>query len=231
MPWVFKLTTNGMANRQIARALGCAPATVDNQLARLGRHCLVFHRHLLKDAYRRATSSPMASDPSNSAVLPLRAPDRRRERHQLHPALHRRAAEQVGPDDGDRAGLELAGAARPTIRVEHADQVVGRGVRSWSRRDRSSDEQAAQIRGPWMPPRTRPPMLKDDGFAHARVTERGVRDQLAASAGHAGAVLAVDQLPEVEASSASGSAGRLHGVENCRARAMGAGRAGSTPRC
>ncbi|MEZ4386273.1 MAG: hypothetical protein R3D98_01595 [Candidatus Krumholzibacteriia bacterium] len=50
LPWIFKLTTNGMANRQIARALGCAPATVDHQLARLGRHCLLFHRHLLREA-------------------------------------------------------------------------------------------------------------------------------------------------------------------------------------
>lgn len=33
----------GMANRQIARDLRVAPATVDRQLARLGRHCLLFH--------------------------------------------------------------------------------------------------------------------------------------------------------------------------------------------
>jgi hypothetical protein len=36
-----------MANRQIARALKCAPATVDNLLARLARHCILFHSHLL----------------------------------------------------------------------------------------------------------------------------------------------------------------------------------------
>jgi hypothetical protein len=39
-----------MANRQIARALKCAPATIDNLLARLGRHCLLFHRHLAAKA-------------------------------------------------------------------------------------------------------------------------------------------------------------------------------------
>jgi len=33
-----------MANRQIARTLRCAPSTVDLQLSRLGRHCLVFQR-------------------------------------------------------------------------------------------------------------------------------------------------------------------------------------------
>jgi transposase-like protein len=47
---IFDLSVNGMANRQIARVLGCAPATVDNHLARLGRHCLLFQRHLLAEA-------------------------------------------------------------------------------------------------------------------------------------------------------------------------------------
>jgi hypothetical protein len=32
-----------MANRQIARDLGVSPKTVDDQLQRLGRHCLLFH--------------------------------------------------------------------------------------------------------------------------------------------------------------------------------------------
>jgi len=31
-----------MAHRQIARALGCSPATVAHQIARLGRHCLLY---------------------------------------------------------------------------------------------------------------------------------------------------------------------------------------------
>jgi transposase-like protein len=48
--WVFKLSVGGMANRQIARALDCAPATVDNMLARLGRHCLLFHRQMVGQA-------------------------------------------------------------------------------------------------------------------------------------------------------------------------------------
>lgn len=46
---VLKLTVGGMANRQIARALDCAPATVDNILARLGRHCMLLHRHLCRN--------------------------------------------------------------------------------------------------------------------------------------------------------------------------------------
>ena len=43
---LFLATVNGMANRQAARALKCAPATVDRLLSRLGRHCLLFQRHL-----------------------------------------------------------------------------------------------------------------------------------------------------------------------------------------
>ncbi|MBK8166387.1 MAG: hypothetical protein IPK64_10575 [bacterium] len=39
-----------MANRQIARDLGVAPSTVDSQLARLGRHCLLFHTMQMRDA-------------------------------------------------------------------------------------------------------------------------------------------------------------------------------------
>jgi transposase-like protein len=44
LPKIFLATSNGMANRQIARTFGCAPSTVTHQLARLGRHCLLFQR-------------------------------------------------------------------------------------------------------------------------------------------------------------------------------------------
>jgi transposase-like protein len=49
-PLILELSVGAMANRQIARALKCAPATVDLQLARLGRHCYLFQRHLLNQA-------------------------------------------------------------------------------------------------------------------------------------------------------------------------------------
>jgi hypothetical protein len=42
---VFLATVNGMANRQIARSLHCAPSTVNHLLARIGRHSLLFQRH------------------------------------------------------------------------------------------------------------------------------------------------------------------------------------------
>lgn len=48
--WIFKLAVGGMANRQIARAVNCAPATVDNLLARLGRHSILFQRQMLSKA-------------------------------------------------------------------------------------------------------------------------------------------------------------------------------------
>ena len=44
---IHKHAVSGAANRQIARILKSAPSTVDNHLARLGRHCLLFQRHLL----------------------------------------------------------------------------------------------------------------------------------------------------------------------------------------
>jgi transposase-like protein len=49
LPRLMTKTTGCMANRQIARDLGVAPATIDRQLARLGRHCLLFHK-LLADS-------------------------------------------------------------------------------------------------------------------------------------------------------------------------------------
>jgi len=39
-----------MANRQIARDLGVSPKTVDDQLQRLGRHCLLFHAQQIEGA-------------------------------------------------------------------------------------------------------------------------------------------------------------------------------------
>jgi len=39
-----------MANRQIARDLNVAPGTIDRQLSRLARHCLLFHRQITGNA-------------------------------------------------------------------------------------------------------------------------------------------------------------------------------------
>ncbi len=51
---VHKHAVSGAANRQIARILDAAPATIDNHLARLGRHCLLFHRHFMAQASPRS---------------------------------------------------------------------------------------------------------------------------------------------------------------------------------
>ncbi len=41
--------SEGPALRQIARVLGTSHATVTRHVARIGRHCLIFHRNLLQD--------------------------------------------------------------------------------------------------------------------------------------------------------------------------------------
>lgn len=40
---LFTKTTGCMSNRQVARDLNVAPTTIDNQLSRLARHCMLFH--------------------------------------------------------------------------------------------------------------------------------------------------------------------------------------------
>ena len=49
LPQLMTKTCGSMANRQIARDLKVAPSTIDRQLSRLGRHCLLFHKKLLQD--------------------------------------------------------------------------------------------------------------------------------------------------------------------------------------
>ena len=41
--------TSGACNSQLAFDLGVAPATIDRQIYRLGRHCLLFHAKLMKN--------------------------------------------------------------------------------------------------------------------------------------------------------------------------------------
>ena len=47
-PRIFMMVVGCMANRQIARALGCSPATVAHHIARLGRHCLLLQARELE---------------------------------------------------------------------------------------------------------------------------------------------------------------------------------------
>lgn len=46
---IARMTSEGPALRQIARILDTTHATVARHIARLGRHCLLFHRNLLQD--------------------------------------------------------------------------------------------------------------------------------------------------------------------------------------
>ncbi|MGV1006914.1 MAG: hypothetical protein ACOYEV_19610, partial [Candidatus Nanopelagicales bacterium] len=50
LPRLLTKTNGCMANRQIARDLRVAPSTIDGQLARLGRHCLLYHTKQMKAA-------------------------------------------------------------------------------------------------------------------------------------------------------------------------------------
>ena len=53
---VFEATLSGTGHRQLARFRACSPSTVMNQVARLGRHCLLAHQYLRpKDAPRTTT--------------------------------------------------------------------------------------------------------------------------------------------------------------------------------
>ena len=56
---IATLVTEGSALRQIARALGTSHTTVAHQVARLGRHCLLFHRNLLR---HQRPSEPLVVD-------------------------------------------------------------------------------------------------------------------------------------------------------------------------
>lgn len=50
LPQLLTKTTGGMANRQIARDLKVAPSTIDGQLSRLGRLCLLYHTKVMRQA-------------------------------------------------------------------------------------------------------------------------------------------------------------------------------------
>lgn len=48
-------TVGCMANRQIARDIGVSPKTVDDQLSRLGRHCMLYHCQRVRHATNPST--------------------------------------------------------------------------------------------------------------------------------------------------------------------------------
>ncbi len=50
LPQLLTKTVGCMANRQLARDLGVSPPTIDRQLERLGRHCMLLHTSLMASA-------------------------------------------------------------------------------------------------------------------------------------------------------------------------------------
>ena len=99
LPKIHKHAVAGAANRQIARVLNAAPATVDNHLARLGRHCLLFHRHLMTKAspfVDIAIDGLAAVDRPSSFVIHFAEAERRRSGSMTEAQKRRRAwLEQV----------------------------------------------------------------------------------------------------------------------------------------
>ena len=47
-PQIIMKTAGGMANRQIARDLKVSPETVNRHIARLGRHCMLYHNQMMQ---------------------------------------------------------------------------------------------------------------------------------------------------------------------------------------
>jgi transposase-like protein len=108
---VASLSVNGMANRQIARALDCAPSTVDALLSRLGRHCLLFQRQLpLPPSTRRdiVADGLVTFEVSQYHPFEILAAVDRNSSFVLHfsDAPLRRSGRMTAPQKAKRAALE-----------------------------------------------------------------------------------------------------------------------------
>lgn len=77
---IFMRVTGCMCARQIARDLGCSPETVSRLIARLGRHCLLYHMEVWR---QQAPQGPVVVDGFESF-----------EYSQYHPIHHHVAVEK-----------------------------------------------------------------------------------------------------------------------------------------
>jgi transposase-like protein len=143
---VQKHAVSGAANRQIARILRCSPTTVDNHLARLGRHCILVHRHFMQNV------SPFG-DIVLDGLLTF-------ERSQYHPfeiltaidrptsfvihfaeAERRRSGRMTAYQKKKRAKLEaLYGKANPRAVRDAVTEVLGVALAGASKAQLWSDE-------------------------------------------------------------------------------------------
>jgi len=143
---VQKHAVSGAANRQIARILRCAPTTVDNHLARLGRHCILLHRHFMQNV---STFSDIVVD----GLVTF-------ERSQYHPfeivaavdrdtsfvihfaeAERRRSGRMTAYQKKKRAKLEaLYGKARPRAVRDAVTEVLHQALAGASKAQLWSDE-------------------------------------------------------------------------------------------
>ena len=116
-PQLLTKTVGCMANRQVARDLGVAPATIDRQLGRLGRHCMVFHARLM------AGARPLREIVIDGFVTFERSPvpavspsHRRRKGHRLLCLLHRQrgSAQRIDDNRPETAALRVRAVFRPS---------------------------------------------------------------------------------------------------------------------
>jgi len=138
-------TTGGMANRQIATDLLAGSTTVDRQLSRLGRHCLLFHAQLIQgreppeeiaidgfESYELSQNYPfnfhIAVEPENSFInhftdselrrkgrMTETQKERRKQLEQLHGIPDPKAVER---DVGELLSAVLTGARKAIVRSD-----------------------------------------------------------------------------------------------------------------
>ena len=155
LPALLMKVVGGMCNRQIARDLQTSPTTIDHQLSRLGRHCLLHHRQRLRNApppgdlaidgfesYERSQYQPfhfhIAVEPETSFInhftdSELRRKGRmtevQRERRRQLEALHGRPdPKAVQKDVTELLQTVLEGAERTTLRSDK-HQAYPRAIR------------------------------------------------------------------------------------------------------
>lgn len=145
LPALFMKIVGGMCNRQIACDLQATPSTIDRQISRLGRHCLLHHRRMLQNApppsdlaidgfesYERSQYQPfhfhLAVEPDTSFINYFtdselrrkgRMTEAQRKRRRHLEALHGRPDPRaVEKDVTELLRTALAGADRVILRSD-----------------------------------------------------------------------------------------------------------------
>ncbi len=141
LPEVMKHAVSGAANRQVARVLDCSPTTVDNHLARLGRHCVLYHRQMMENAspfvdivfdglvtYEYSQYHPYeilaAVDRKTSFVIHFAEAERRRSGTMTDYQKKRRAEFEAAHGKADPKSLMKAVLEVLTVSLKDATQIT-----------------------------------------------------------------------------------------------------------